>query len=62
MSAQHSQKTALAERPEHKAVLYEEVIHWLRPQPGGRYIDATVGLGGHAKGILEASTPGGLLL
>lgn len=53
---------ALAERPDHKPVLYEEAIHWLCPQPGGRYIDATVGLGGHAKGILEASAPDGLLL
>lgn len=62
MSAEHPRKAALAERPEHKPVLYQEVLQWLCPQPGGRYIDATVGLGGHAKGILEASAPDGRLL
>jgi 16S rRNA (cytosine1402-N4)-methyltransferase len=46
----------------HIPVLYQEVIAWLHPIPGGRYIDATVGLGGHSKGILEASAPNGQLL
>lgn len=46
----------------HEPVLYEEIIHALQPRPSGRYIDGTVGAGGHARGILEASAPDGLLL
>lgn len=46
----------------HLPVLYQEIIHALSPQSLGRYVDATVGAGGHAWGILNASTPGGLLL
>jgi len=34
----------------------------LRPVPRGRYIDATVGMGGHARGLLERSAPDGRLL
>jgi 16S rRNA (cytosine1402-N4)-methyltransferase len=47
---------------EHVPVLYREVLAGLQVRPGGRYIDATVGAGGHASGILEASTPDGRLL
>ena len=46
----------------HKPVLYKEIIHALQPQSGGRYVDGTLGAGGHARGILEACTPDGLLL
>jgi len=46
----------------HVPVLYEEVLARLEPRPGGRYIDATVGGGGHATGILNASNPDGRLL
>lgn len=46
----------------HQPVLYHEIIHALRPQSPGRYVDATVGAGGHAWGILEASAPDGQLL
>ena len=46
----------------HKPVLYQEIIHALQPQSGGRYVDGTLGAGGHARGILEACTPDGLLL
>jgi 16S rRNA (cytosine1402-N4)-methyltransferase len=45
----------------HKAVLLQEVIEALRPQPGGIYIDGTVGAGGHATAILQASSPDGQL-
>ena len=38
------------------------MLTWLRPRSGGRYIDATLGVGGHAKGILIASHPDGWLL
>jgi 16S rRNA (cytosine1402-N4)-methyltransferase len=46
----------------HTPVLVDEVVELLGVQPGGRYIDATVGTGGHAQAILEASSPGGQLL
>src|SRR5574342_96148 len=46
----------------HKPVLYKEIIHALQPRTGGRYVDGTLGAGGHARGILEASAPDGQLL
>jgi len=46
----------------HISVLYSEVIRYLAPRPGGVYLDGTIGGGGHAAGILEASSPDGILL
>ncbi len=46
----------------HVSVLYKEVIEGLQPKSGGRYIDGTLGAGGHAFGILESSSPKGELL
>jgi 16S rRNA (cytosine1402-N4)-methyltransferase len=46
----------------HTPVLLEETIELLVVQPGGRYIDCTLGTGGHAAAILEESSPGGELL
>ena len=46
----------------HQPVLVREVVEWLRPSPGRRYLDGTVGSGGHAAAILEASTPNSQLL
>jgi 16S rRNA (cytosine1402-N4)-methyltransferase len=46
----------------HKPVLYKEIIHALQPKNRGRYIDGTLGAGGHARGILEACAPDGRLL
>jgi len=48
--------------PAHIPVLIEEAIKALAVQPGGRYIDCTLGAGGHAAAILEKSSPGGQLL
>ncbi len=47
---------------EHIPVLCEEVLAGLQVRSGGRYIDATLGAGGHAAAILQASDPDGLLL
>ena len=46
----------------HQPVLYQEIIHALQPHRGGCYVDGTLGAGGHARGILEASAPDGQLL
>jgi 16S rRNA (cytosine1402-N4)-methyltransferase len=37
----------------HQPVLCREVIDLLRPRPGGVYVDATLGLGGHAEQIVR---------
>src|SRR5437868_14821443 len=46
----------------HTPVLLDEVLQFLEPGPGGRFIDATLGAGGHSRAILERTAPGGLLL
>jgi 16S rRNA (cytosine1402-N4)-methyltransferase len=46
----------------HTPVMLSETIKSLSIQPGGRYIDCTIGGGGHAAAIMEHSTPGGQLL
>jgi len=46
----------------HQPVLYHEIIHALQPKNAGRYVDGTLGAGGHARGILEACAPDGCLL
>lgn len=46
----------------HLPVMVSEVVEWLAVRPGGRYVDATLGDGGHACCILENSAPDGHLL
>ena len=52
----------LPDQPTHQPVLYHEIINYLEPQSGGIYVDGTLGAGGHAWGILQASSPLGRLL
>lgn len=46
----------------HTPVLLGEVVEWLRPHPGGVYVDTTVGLGGHAAAVAEHIGPLGHLI
>ena len=46
----------------HTPVMTPEVLQALNVQSGGRYIDATLGEGGHSKAILAAAQPGGQVL
>lgn len=45
----------------HTPVLVEQVVRWLKIRPEGTYIDATVGLGGHAMQIAAQLTTGRLI-
>lgn len=46
----------------HVPVLLEATIDSLSVRPGGRYVDCTLGTGGHSSAILQRCLPGGSLL
>ena len=46
----------------HVPVLRDEVLDWLQPRNGGVYVDATLGLGGHASVLLERIGPTGRVI
>jgi 16S rRNA (cytosine1402-N4)-methyltransferase len=46
----------------HIPVLLQQTIELLAPRPDGRYIDGTVGAGGHTAEIAKASAPTGRVL
>ena len=43
-------------------MLAEEVLKYLEPHRGGTYLDGTLGGGGHARLVLEATAPDGILV
>jgi len=47
---------------QHTPVMVPEILSLLKVTSGGRYIDCTLGEGGHTKSILEASGPSGEVL
>ncbi len=49
-------------RPIHVPVMLEEVLATLEPRPGGVYVDATIGGGGHAAAIAARMAGEGLLI
>ena len=52
----------MMDRPRHVPVLLDEVVKFLNVQPGGVYVDATLGLGGHSAAILRRLGPAGRLI
>jgi 16S rRNA (cytosine1402-N4)-methyltransferase len=49
-------------KPRHVPVLLEVTLDFLRIRPDGTYADCTLGMGGHAEGILRRLGPGGKLI
>lgn len=43
----------------HRPVMLIEAMQWLAPRPGGTYVDATLGGGGHGMEIVRRISPGG---
>lgn len=46
----------------HVSVMADEVLRFLEPHSGGIYLDGTLGGAGHARLILEATSPDGVLI
>ncbi|RIV28207.1 16S rRNA (cytosine(1402)-N(4))-methyltransferase RsmH [Alicyclobacillaceae bacterium I2511] len=46
----------------HETVLFTETLMMLQARPGGRYVDCTLGGGGHTAGLLHKSGPDGTVL
>lgn len=46
----------------HRPVMLRETVASLNPKPGGLYVDATLGLGGHTAALLAATAPDGRVI
>jgi len=46
----------------HTPVMPREIVDWLAPRAGGRYVDGTLGGAGHTALLLETSAPDGRVL
>jgi 16S rRNA (cytosine1402-N4)-methyltransferase len=47
---------------EHISVMPGEILSWIAPRPGGRYLDGTLGLGGHTLNLCRATRGEGFVL
>jgi 16S rRNA (cytosine1402-N4)-methyltransferase len=52
----------MVEKALHRPVLNDEAMDLLAVRQGGRYIDGTLGLGGHTEALLDRSAPDGRVL
>ena len=50
------------QKARHVPVLWNESLDFLRVRPAGTYVDCTLGLAGHAEGVLRQLGPGGRLI
>src|SRR5215469_8404276 len=48
--------------PRHVPVMPHEVMHYLAPEPGQIFVDATVGAGGHTRLLAERVGPTGKVI
>lgn len=66
MADQRRHRGASLEGPQaaapHTPVLLQTTVELMKVRPGGRFVDCTVGTGGHAEAILQHCLPGGALL
>ena len=50
------------DQPVHQPVMPREIVEQMAVGPGGVYVDATAGEGGHSLALLQASAPSGVVL